>query len=134
MKEQNDKVMHISDYEWASACQYIVWVSTQIGIKDVSASDVFSFPVSRYGPKLLIARKVRTQALLQENMDAILDWVHEYKQELTQDEMNIVRGIWRSMLDSKELVAEQIERIQKIVDTQEVEYMDLGGNEDEFPF
>lgn len=136
MAENQRKMRTIKDYEWASTCQYIVWVTARIGLRDVSADSVYSFQLSKHGVDKLRGIKKRAQIVLQENILAIETFVVDYREDIEQAELDVIRGVWRTNVQAHGTVTQHLVRLETLekVMTLEFDYTDLEGEQDEIPF
>ncbi len=111
-----DQLKPLSAFEWASVCQYIVYISSVAGLKEFNCSEVSSFPLARVGPEKLIARKERVLVLLRGNKIKVERFAGCYEEQLGEGEMSILRSMYVQFKRSIRMVEDQV-RIAKLYQT-----------------
>lgn len=130
-----DQLKPLSAFEWASVSQYIVYVSSVAGLKELNSSDLISFPLARMGPMKLVARKVRALAALEGNKEQIERFVGRYEGELGDSEMSVLRSMYLQFKRSAEMVEEHIRVACLYLDVEVPEALfELEAIEDDLPF
>lgn len=92
-------IRSIQDYEWGSVGQYMRWVEHVLGLVDIDSSHVLSFPLGKLGVEKLVARKLRTEAVLRDNLEKISTFVQNHENELQESERVVLRTIYRQTLN-----------------------------------
>jgi len=87
----------IADYEWASLGRYVMWLEVQLGLNIINSDHVNSFSISRDGTDRLIAKKVRTEARIRENMDQLEKFIRSHGDELGVHELSVIRSFYRTL-------------------------------------
>lgn len=127
----------LSSYEWASAAQYIQYVSRVAGLEEINSDHINSFSLSRHGPDFLIARKNRTLASLLTNMVALEQFVTCVEGHRKSDELAIIRTMYVQFRRACEKVEEHIGKIKAYERTRQVAFEDFIREEnerDDIPF
>jgi len=101
----------LSDFEWASAAKYIIYISTAAGLKEINSNHVISFPLGRIGPDRLLKQKERVLVLLEANKRSIERFAGEHKQDLGEKELAILRSLYFQYKANAETVKEHIQAI-----------------------
>lgn len=139
MPEETARLKTISDYEWASVAQYIVYVSACADLIEISSDAIYSFRIGQAGPASLARRKRRTRDCLARNMELIVEFVERNEGELLSDEQNVIRGMYRTQADGLAMVKEHAVRAEALVLAHQKPLPgsleeELLGDENEFPF
>lgn len=98
----------LSAFEWASACQYIVYVSSVAGLEEINSSHVVSFPLCRMGAEKLVGQKERVLRSLVENRRSIECFADVNRGELGSGEMSILRSMYVQFRDWILIVEEHL--------------------------
>lgn len=114
MEVVRPKLARLCDFEWASACQYIVYVSSIAGLHEVSADSVHSLSVVRGGVRGARMRKQKVLALLVENVSLLDAFVSEHSDDLGELELAILRSMRSSFKVSQVTVNEKLDWIDII--------------------
>jgi len=110
------KLLSISDFEWASAAQYIVYISTLADLRETVVGDVFSFRFGKGGAQGLLGKKLKTLSLLQGNRRKLERLVGEKEKELGRNEIAVIRGMWQGISRSHEVVRVQADTLKEMVE------------------
>jgi len=105
------KVLSVSDFEWASAAKYIIYISAIAGLEEINSNRVVSFPFGRIGPDKLLKQKERTLVVLEANKRAIERFVGEHKHDLGEKELTILRSLYFQYKTGEETVKGHIRAI-----------------------
>jgi len=105
------KVLSLSDFEWASAARYIIYVSAVAGLQEISSNSVVSFPLGRIGPDKLLKQKERTFIALEANKRAVERFVGEHNRDLGEKEMAILRSLYLQYKSNAETVRNHIRAV-----------------------
>ncbi len=125
----------LADFEWASATQYIVYISSVAGLSEINSNHVISFPLARLGPEKLLKQKHRVLVLLKGNKRSIERFVGERKSQLDENELAVLRALYVQYKSNIETVEAHISFILECI--AEVELSLLNSQEkteDDFPF
>jgi hypothetical protein len=129
------KLLTLSDFDWASAASYIIYVSGVAGLREINSNHVISFPLARLGPVGLLKQKTRVLALLEGNRESVERFVGEYKVSLGKRELAILRTMYLQYKDNIQTVKGHIEVIGICVAEVELDLLRFGeGGEDETLF
>ncbi len=104
-----EKLKSLSEFEWASVAQYMVYISITAGLKEVDSSRVISFPMARLGTVAVLKRKKGTLLLLNENRKRIERFADEYKDQLSANEMSVLRSLYLQYKKGAEMVQGHID-------------------------
>lgn len=100
MAKEARKLRRLNEFEWASVAQYVIYISSLVGLEEMRADDVISFPLARLGPLKVIARKERCLDVLEGNKKLIERFVGENEPELDDDEISVLRSLYIQYRDS----------------------------------
>lgn len=129
------KLKKLSDFEWASACKYILYISAIAGLREINSSHVISFPLARLGPEKMLKQKRAALAVLEGNKSAIERFVGEHKSSLDDNELAVVRTLYLQYRDSAETVKGHIGFAEECVVELELALLQARENEaDDFKF
>lgn len=106
------ELKHLSDFEWASVAQYIVWVESAAGLSQINSSHVVSFPLARMGIDRLRLRLNRVETALLCNIAALERFVGERKSELTSNELAVLRTLYIQYKRNVETVKGHLEQVE----------------------
>lgn len=98
----------LKDFEWASVTQYIIYISSVAGLKEVNPRHVVSFPLGRLGPDKLLKQKRRVLLLLEGNKACVERFAGSCESELDENEMAVLRSIYLQYRSSIETVSRHI--------------------------
>jgi hypothetical protein len=129
------QLRNLSDFEWASATQYISYISSVAGLAEINSNHVISFPLARIGPDKLLKQKRRVLILLEGNKKSIERLVGERKSDLDENELAILRSLYVQYKANIETVEAHISFILECI--VEVELSLLKSREiedDDYPF
>lgn len=126
----------IADFEWASVGQYLLYISSAVGLKEISSHAVISFPLTRLGPEAVLKQKRSVARVLEWNISALERFVIARKKELGKDELVVLRGLYIQYKCNLETVKEHARSAEFYRASVDVSLFDLAeeGGEDEFPF
>ena len=96
----NERLKGLSDFEWGSVGQYLVWITSACGLVEVSDGDIWNFPLARFGLDKLLARKECTLRKLEANMESLTKFVGKNADSLTPHELEVLRSFYRSTASS----------------------------------
>lgn len=105
----SSKLKPLSDFEWASVSQYIIYVSSIARLQEINSNHVISFPLSRLGPEKLLKQKGRVLIALEGNKASIERFVGEHSSELNDNELAVLRTLYLQYRDNVETVKAHIE-------------------------
>jgi hypothetical protein len=109
------KLLSLSDFEWASAARYIVYISSIANLKEVVSNRVVSFPLGRVGPEKLLKQKGDVLLALEGNKSNIERFVGEHKDDLEEEELAVLRTLYLQYKSSAEVVRGHIAIIQTCI-------------------
>ncbi len=125
----------LADFEWASATQYIIYVSSVARLSEINSSHVISFPLGRLGPEKLLKQKQRVLILLEGNKKSIEQFVGERKSQLDENELAVLRSLYVQYKGNIETVKGHIEYIGECVVELELSILKLQEKkDDDYPF
>lgn len=127
------KLLTLSDFEWASAVHYIVYISRVAGLREINSNHVISFPLGRLGHEKLLKRKERVLASLEENRASIERFAGEKREELGDDELAVIRTIYLQYKANIETVKGHIEAIEVCLSEVRADIFHLTGEDDNEP-
>lgn len=104
----------LASFEWASVAQYLVYVSSASGMSEINFSHVISFPYAKLGGQSLKKRKVRLLALLRENMRCLQVFAGRLKDDLTPEELGVLRSLYKTYKLHCETVEKHLELIDRL--------------------
>ncbi len=107
----SSELLSLSDFEWASAARYIVYISSIANLKEINSNHVISFPLGRLGPDKLLKQKENVLVSLEANRASIERFVGAHKDELDEDEMAILRTLYLQYKGNAETVRGHIDII-----------------------
>lgn len=122
----NGKLLTLSDFDWASAANYIIYISRVAGLREINSNHVISFPLARLGPEKVLKQKRRVLALLEENKASVERFAGEHKGDLGRKELAILRTLYLQYKASIETVTDHIDVIGIIVAEVELEILQFG--------
>lgn len=129
------KLRSLSDFEWASVAQYLVYVSSAADLVEFNTSDVYSFAIAMDGVKKVIRRKERILTLLEGNMKQLERFVGRHSDELGDDEKSVLRSLYVQYKGAVQIVREHLVVARECQEEQERGLKLYGGREeDEIPF
>ncbi len=132
MKER--KLQPISAFEWASVAQYVVYISGAASLKEVNSEHVLCLPLAKIGPEKLLARKMRVALILKSNLRSLEGFVARFEDELEDNEISVIRGIYRQFRDNLETVDGHMELIEDFARTEYTGFYDQEEEKDDLPF
>lgn len=103
------RLLSLCDFEWASVATYIVYFSSVAGLAEVNSDHVISFPLGRLGPEMLLKRKERVLTVLEGNRASIERFVGDRRDDLSEDELAVIRTLYLQYKASIETVRGHIE-------------------------
>ncbi len=125
----------LADFEWASATQYIIYVSSAARLSEINSSHVVSFPLGRLGPEKLLKQKQRVLILLEGNKKNIERFVGERKSQLDENELAVLRSLYVQYKGNIETVKGHINYIEECEVELELALLKLQEKkEDDYPF
>lgn len=128
-------LMHISDFEWASVAQYLVYVAGMAGLKELGSERVNSFRLSGRAVERTIALKKGTLVLLKENMRALERFVGAYEGEMSDGEKAVIREMYRQHASSVRTVERHLAIAKSFGKASQLGFVDCGGvDDDDSPF
>lgn len=84
----------LADFEWASATQYITYVSSVAKLSEINSSHVISLPLARMEPTKLLKQKRHVLSLLERNRENLERFVRERKSQLDDHEKAVLRSLY----------------------------------------
>lgn len=126
-------LLSLSSFEWASVSQYIIYISSVAGLTEVNTNEVICFPLARFGPHKMIARKEKVLAVLRENRAKLERFAARKQQELGEEEMSVLRSIYRQFSGSIDTVEGHLIVAKAYQDELDVGLFneEIGGGDDE---
>ncbi len=88
------KLKRISDFEWASVTQYLVYIASAAKLEEINSDHVNSFPLARLGAGLMALRKKRVLVKLRGNKEKLERFAGEFKGELGESEISVLRSLY----------------------------------------
>lgn len=131
---QERKLQPISAFEWASVAQYIIYISGAAGLKEVNSGDVLCLPLAKIGPEKLLSRKMRVALVLKSNLRSLEGFVGRFEDELEDNEISVIRGMYRQLRDNLETVSGHMELIEDFARTEYTGFYDQEEEKDDTPF
>lgn len=125
------KLSPLSTFEWASLSRYIHYISNAAGLIELGSDQVHSLRLSGVSSGVALARKKRTSDILQRNLRALEGFVGEYKEDLSDEEVSVIRSMYRQYQENASTVAEQEKVIVMLRSMVQGNMFDLLGEEDE---
>ncbi len=120
------KLLTLSDFEWASAANYIIYISLVAGLREINSNHVISFPLARLGPEKVLKQKKRVLALLEENKANVERFAGEHRGDLGSNELAILRTLYLQYKGNIETVTDHISVIGVIVAEVEQDLLQFG--------
>ncbi len=134
-EKQQEKLKRIADFEWASVGQYLVYISSAMGLVEINSQRVLSFPLARLGPEAVLKQKKLTAKVLESNVAALERFVIARKSELGSEELVVLRGLYVQYKCNLETVKEHCKAAAFYKASVDVSLFDIDkGGENEFPF
>lgn len=124
------RLKHLSDFEWASVAQYVVYISSIAGLAEVNSRYVVDFPLGRLGSDRLLKRKQRVLFLLESNMKRVERFVGEHRSELNDNERAVLRTMYMQYKSNAETVKGHIEVASQCISEIELA-IEMSWKEDE---
>lgn len=113
MKNEGQKVLcRMSDFEWASAARYMVWLEVNAGVKQVNYDRVYSFRIEGGGIAGLLASKKRLLSEAKGNMAAIEAFAGEHRESLRSEELVVLRSLYCTCKAAIGTLNEQLQRAE----------------------
>lgn len=103
------KLQPIAAFEWASVAQYLVYISSRVGLAEINSQDVLSFPLARLGPDKLLRRKERALKMLEANIARLERFVGHVGDDLGPHELAVLKGMYTQYRGNIEMVKVHIE-------------------------
>lgn len=130
------KLMRVCDFEWASVCQYIVYLSNVAALDEIRMSGINDFPYATVGGMGLRRRKVKALSALKSNRSKLEAFVGVHRDSIEDVELAVIRGMYRQLVDGEKTVKNHLDRIERLLLTEcEVRELDFEGEGgDAFPF
>jgi len=110
----NEIGRRLSDYEWGSVGRYIAWLEQKLQLVPVEASRVWSFSVKSGGVDGLISRKKVLLAVIIGNKAILTRYAGENRGDLSDDEIVIMRSMYRSLMKYEEKVKDDVDRATEL--------------------
>lgn len=123
----------IADFEWASVGQYMVYISSAMGLKEINSQAVISFPLTRLGPEAVIKQKKTAENALKWNISALERFVVSRKKDLGKDEIVVLRGLYIQYKCNLETVKEHIRSAEFYRASVDVSLFDSAEGEEDEP-
>lgn len=117
---ESEKLLGLSDFEWASTARYICYISSIAGLKKINSNHVASFSLSLLGPEKLLKQKERVLLRLEGNKSSIESFVGRHMSELDELELAVLRSLYLQYRDNVETVRGHIDFIGQCVVEAEV--------------
>ncbi len=108
---ENEKLLSLSDFEWASTARYIVYISSVAGLSEINSNHVVSFPLGRIGPKRLLHQKELVLFRLEGNKKSIEKFVGKHRDALDDNELAVLRSLYLQYKNNIEMVKGHIDAI-----------------------
>lgn len=134
MDEQ--KILHLSDFEWASAARYVVWLSQDADLREIASDRINSFPLARLGATKLQGRKLNTLAELEGNLLCLERWAGKHKPDMNEYEIVIVRAMYRDIKRAIQIVKEHLTALESVRNLEQTQFdqQDKEMGEYDLPF
>ncbi len=125
----------LADFEWASATQYITYISSVARLSEINSNHIVSFPLGRLGPDKLLKQKQRVLILLEGNKKNIERFVGERRSQLDENELAVLRSLYVQYKGNIETVKGHIKCIDECMVELKLSLLKLKEKqEDEFLF
>ncbi len=152
MKKRKAVLLRVSDFDFASVSRWVAWFSQEAGLRDLDVGGFRSFGVTESGYVGLKRKKEAQLASVESNMKKIERWVEAHEGKIDEEELVLIRSMYRQCLEVSKGVREHVESAKNIVKQQAAEMREAeerlvewevgegreedGGNpdEDEWPF
>lgn len=105
------ELLSLSDFEWASAARYIIYISGVANLKEINSSHVTSFPLANLGPDRLMKQKEGVLLVLEANKSSIERFVGEHEGDLAKEELAVLRSLYMQYKGNAEVVRGHIDII-----------------------
>jgi hypothetical protein len=129
------RLLSMADFEWASVCRYVVYISQYIGLAEINSSRVNSFAMSRDGYVKTIRRKKKTLGIVRLNMKLLERFVGKNRDGLDDEEMAVIRSMYRQYAANAETVSRHIRAAEVYRKTSTKDFFEKAEDgKDEFPF
>ncbi len=126
------KMLRLSDFEWASAAKYIVYIAQITSLHEINSNHVVSFPLGRIGPDKLLKQKRSVLGLLKDNRRKLEVFVGEHDVQLCEREMAVIRSMYSQFSANCETVMAHIDICATVIAEIEVGILQSqGGGEDD---
>lgn len=120
----------IKDYEWASVSAYMAYIDQVCDLVQLNLDHVYSFKIPSGRLWSLSKKKETLIETAQQNCAKLCVYVQRVREEVTQDELNVLRGMYKANMDAIGIMREHITRIEHLIIAQDV--FDFGDNGDEY--
>lgn len=122
----------MADFEWASACRYIVYLEDVAGLQPVNDTEINNFPVGRIGPKKVALRKKRALVTLEKNISSLSAFAGRHEAEFEPGELVVMRSMYGQIKVAIETVKGHIVAAEALARVTNVDFgAALEGDEDE---
>lgn len=121
----------LNDFEWASVAQYIVYISSVVGLAEITANHVTSFSLARLGPNKLLKQKKRVLVLLEANRAGLERFVGEHKSQLDENELAVLRSLYLQHKSGIEVVKRHIVFAKECLTEAELSLFGLKENDED---
>lgn len=125
------KLMSISDFLWASAAQYMIYIGNAAGLVEVSASHINNFRLGKKGVQGLLAQKLGTLSVLQENRRKLERIVGRKSEEMGPNELAVIRGMWHSINEAYMTVDVHCGQLRELEEIEQTEANLFDAKEEE---
>ncbi len=124
------KLRKLNEFEWASAAQYIMYISALVGLAEINSNHVVSFGLGRLGLDRLLKQKEHVLKLLVSNKSKLEAFVGRRSEELTDNEKAVLRTMYVQHQRSESTVRGHIALILDCEVQIELALLDIGGTAD----
>lgn len=128
---------HLSEFEWGSGGRWLQWLEGAADLRPVSSDRVYSFKIGGGGLERLRWAKARILGAIEGNMVQLERFALVRKDELTADELSILRSVYGQYVLWRNIVTEHIEACDLYERYGIAGFWDQvsdEGEEDEIPF
>lgn len=127
----SEKLLSLSDFEWASAARYIVYISKVAGLKEINSEHVNSLPLGRLGADKLLKQRGTILKTLEGNISKLEIFTADNKGDLDANELAIIRSVYIQHRDSIKTVKAHLEVIKFWVSAFQGSFFGVGGGQED---
>lgn len=127
------KLKSLSEFEWASVAQYMIYIASVAHLAEVNNDHVISFPLARIGPERLLRRKQKVLAVLELNTGNIERFVGSHSDDLEDGELSVLRTMYMQYRNGAVIVREHIRVVELYEKPEPDVFARAGGSEPDEP-